>query len=1100
MAKSARTYVFESQERIPDVLRPFVEARMKAALGDRWLDEIRSRVKGLNWDKKNQPSWDQLYLLKTMNIFWNEAFRDTLGPKDRAYVNELITVRNDLAHDKKFSYDEAARAVETMALFLDAVGAGELSTDIAKSRDTIISMRSQERRRNEERKKTLRLDLPEFSIKGLLPWREVMTPHEDVRKGKFEAAQFAANLWDVHQGRGSPEYTRAEDFFARTFLTEGLATLLRESATRLLKGGGDPVRELKTNFGGGKTHSLLALYHMCSGADINTLPGLDQLFRDSDLDFSKPVHRAVIVGTGRGVNDEVKTKDGVTYRTSWGEMAWQLGGKAGYEMVRDCDESGVAPGADRLRGLFEAYSPCLILIDEWVVYLRNLYGVAGQPAGSFESNISFVQALTEAVKVSPQALLVASLPESRDEAGGAGGETALDILQKVFGRIESPWKPASQTESYEIVRRRLFEDLAGDMVHHRDNAVKQFMTMYKDNSDAFPSETRNADYKRKLEASYPIHPELFDHLYKSWGTLDQFQRTRGMLRMMAQIIHHLSRHQDTSIMIMPGSVPMDHPEVSEELTRYLSQGWSAIIDGDVDGPGSTPDDIESEAPNLLKALAVRRIARTLFLATAPLSTVNTSHGIATTTINLGVLQPGEKPNLFSDALRRLSIRAKFLHGENDFYWYDNAPSLTRMAADYARDISDTEANRRIDDLLKTYINRQTDRGAFEGIYVAPDSHSDVPDEATGIRLVVQSVKFPHNNGSSTATTEASFIIKHFGQRTRAHCNNFVFLAADKRQADLLRDAVRMYLAWQRIVDEKGEDNLNLPPGTAKKAERQMQSAERTMSQHLAEAFCWLIYPVQQKPGEDFSMTSRKLPASDKVLGAVMKKLEDDGVVYHALGPTQFNDRLDKYIWHDHPHLRLAELWDHHTRFLYLPRFAAKSSLCKTIVSGISATEPGPFAYADGYDEGSDQYQGLVIEAGGMVNVAVTETSLIVRPDVAETYRVTVQPPPNGGGDEAVASPRPGSPENTPEDEEPAAPAEVRPRQFKGRIALSATRSINDMGKVAEAIVEQLTSVPGAKVELWLDIEAESPDGFDKDKQRTLLENANTLGFDEKFMR
>ena len=164
----------------------------------------------------------------------------------------------------------------------------------------------------------------------------------------------------------------------------------------------------------------------------------------------------MLVGTSRGPQDVIKTDDGLTIRTTWGEMAWQLGGKEGYSLVKDCDEKGVAPGSELLEKLFKAYSPCLILIDEWVAYLRQVYRVEGLPSGTFDANLSFVQSLTEAVKACPQTLLVASLPASQIEVGGEGGQEALARLKQTFSRIESSWLPATQEESYEIVRRRLF--------------------------------------------------------------------------------------------------------------------------------------------------------------------------------------------------------------------------------------------------------------------------------------------------------------------------------------------------------------------------------------------------------------------------------------------------------------------------------------------------------------------------------------------------------------------------------------------------------------------------------------------------------------------
>ena len=279
-----------------------------------------------------------------------------------------------------------------------------------------------------------------------------------------------------------------------------------------------------------------------------------------------------MVGTSRGPGDTIATEDGFEIRTTWGDMAYQLGGIDGYEMVRSQDETGIAPGSDILGKLFARFSPCLILIDEWVNYLRQIYHVKGLPSGSFDANLSFVQALTEAVKDAPRTLLVATLPQSEIEVGGDGGQEALERLKQTFSRLHSSWLPASKEESYEIVRRRLFSDIPGDKMHHRDNIIKQFQKLYRENTGSFPHGVDGTDYKSKLEISYPIHPELFDQLYETWSSIDTFQRTRGILRLMAQVVHELWIGDDPSVLIMPGSLPLSSQRVEPEADEILAGG------------------------------------------------------------------------------------------------------------------------------------------------------------------------------------------------------------------------------------------------------------------------------------------------------------------------------------------------------------------------------------------------------------------------------------------------------------------------------------------------------------------------------------------------
>ena len=214
------------------------------------------------------------------------------------------------------------------------------------------------------------------------------------------------------------------------------------------------------------------------------------------------------------------------------------------------DEKATSPG-DALRELFNEYGPCLVLIDEWVAYARQLHDQSDLPAGGFETQFSFAQVLTESAKLANNCLLVISLPASDTagsphtqaddvEVGGQRGREALDRLRNVVGRIESSWRPASAEESFEIVRRRLFEPFT-DPVQFKDRDVvaRAFAELYRTQHQEFPPECRDGEYEQRIKAAYPIHPEIFDRLYTDWSTLVKFQRTRGVLRLMAAVIHSL---------------------------------------------------------------------------------------------------------------------------------------------------------------------------------------------------------------------------------------------------------------------------------------------------------------------------------------------------------------------------------------------------------------------------------------------------------------------------------------------------------------------------------------------------------------------------------
>ena len=577
-----------------------------------------------------------------MTHHWGAVFGKTLGKAERNYVGELLEVRNRWAHpkaDQPFSSSDTERALDTMARLATAISAPEQAKQLGAMRGAILRA-AWEAAQKQEQKRQVTLPLEGAAAPGLRPWRDVIEPHPDVAAGRFAQAEFAADLGQVARGEAGDEYGNPRRFFERTFLTAGLSDLLITGLRRLAgMPEGDPVVELQTNFGGGKTHSMLALYHLVSGTPANELPGVEPILARAGVAELPTVRRAVLVGTALSPGQPHRV-DGLEIRTLWGELAWQLGGAAGYGLLAEADANGVSPGSDVLRDLFAKHGPALILIDEWVTYIRQLWTNDSLPAGSFDANITFAQALTEAVKASDRTLLVASLPSSDIEKGGEGGQIATERLKHVIGRIQSPWRPASPDEGFEIVRRRLFSPIPADKLPARDATVQAFADMYAKHPGDFPSEAKEAAYQRRMTSCYPIHPELFDQLFGAWSTLEKFQQTRGVLRLMAGVIHALWESNDQSALIIPATIPIHEGRVQSELTRYLEEQWMPVITRDVDGEHSLPLELDRDNPATLGRLsATRRVARTIYMGSAPTANAAT-RGIDDRRIKLGSRVPG----------------------------------------------------------------------------------------------------------------------------------------------------------------------------------------------------------------------------------------------------------------------------------------------------------------------------------------------------------------------------------------------------------------------------------------------------------------------------
>lgn len=790
-------------------------------------------------------------------------------------------------------------------------------------------------------------------------------------------------------------------------------------------------------------------------------------------------------------------------RTLWGELAWQLGGKKAFAKVKGDDENATSPG-DTLRELFVEYGPCLILIDEWVAYARQLHDQGDLPAGTFETQFSFAQALTEAAKAAKNCLLVVSLPASDTqgsphaqaddvEVGGQRGREALDRLRNVVGRLEASWRPATAEEGFEIVRRRLFEPIADPALYKdRDVVASTFAEFYRSQKAEFPPECATGDYEKRIKAAYPIHPEVFDRLYTDWSTLVKFQRTRGVLRLMAAVIHRLWESGDRSPLIMPASIPIDDQRVQFELTRYLSDNWTPVLEKDVDGPNSLPLQLDREIPNLGKLAACRRVARTVYLGSAPTATA-ANRGIEDRRIKLGAVLPGESPSIFVDALRRLASAATYLYPDGTRYWYSTQPTVTKVADDRAeqlkREVDKVQAE--IGKRLRADLKKE---GDFARIHACPQSSQDVPDDLDA-RLVVLGPDYTYSKDpGSPAEGEAKRILETRGNAPRLFRNTLIFLAPDKTRLQDLDEAVRKFLAWESIVKESTQ--LNLAPQQQTQAQAQLASADSVVAGRLPETYKWLLVPGQPDPQASVVVQAIQLTGQDALAVRASKKLKNEELLISGFAGTRLRmelDRRDGILWRGGNHVAVRQLAEDFARYLYLPRLKEPAVVAQAVRDGVGLMtwEQETFAFADGFDETRGKYRGLRF-GQHLVLVQNVEGGLVVKSAAAQKQRTAELPPvqPQGeagsGGASGTTPAKPGS-----------APPKVppKPRRFHGTVSLAPERVGRDASKIAEEVISHLAGLVGAKVTVLLDIEVSAPDGVPDSKVRTVSENCKTLRFE-----
>lgn len=1144
MALSNRDRVERGLEFLAVGLAPFVDARMAATSppGRDWAEMLPTRdTAKLGRDGRYSVTEPQ-FLLQVITDAWR-AFRDVLSRVEQSFVLELRETQSRWAHGDAFSADDTYRALDTMERLLTAVDAASEAAEVRRLR-----LDSQRAAFEAETRRTVRSVAGVEGV-GLKPWHEVIRPHEDVARGNFNASEFAADLYFASIGEGSREYVNPVDFFRRTYLTEGLKDLLSRTARRI---GGDmnasPVVNLQTNFGGGKTHSMLALWHLLSGKEAWEYPQeLQELLAYTDVaKLGASASRVALVGNhiqaGKG-SIKPATMNGhhttVHVRTIWGELAWQLGNAKGgeadareaYAIVADADATRSNPGA-ALHRLIGSYAPCLILIDEWVAYARQLYGRDDLDGGSFDTQFTFAQTLTEVVKQVKGAMLVVSIPASSDspsaeerergssdiEVGGLNGREALARLQQVIRRTADQWRPATSTESFEIVRRRLFEET--DVSARSDIAAvaRTFTDFYAHHKGEFPSGTAEHRYEERIRAAYPIHPELFDRLYQDWSTLARFQRTRGVLRLVSAVVHELWQAGDSAPLIMPGGIPLDAERVRSELTQYLEDDFKPVIDTDIDGDGSTPAQIDRDRPTLGQRKVTRRIARSVFLGSA--ATLKAAHkGIERPSVWLGVAVPGDIPGNFGSALQLLSDRATYLYADADRYWYDTQASVAKMARDHSDRLRERpeEVWAEIARRLGEDETQARDRGDFARVQIGGQDIGDIPDDPSA-RLVIVHPRYRHARGDeqSEAMRFARRALENRGVNQRLNRNMIVFLAPDVRRMDELEDAIRDYLAWHWIAGtEQRLSELNLSDQQKNQARSRLKDANRTATSRIGEAYHWLLVPAQPRPDTPVIITTHRSDASrDRLAERASDKLRQSDLLRTVHGARMIRLDLDKHlagVWQQ-GYITVGKLWEYYCRHPYLPRLRDRRVLEVGIVSVAEELtwDVEAFALASGYDEqAGGRFSGLVIPDQDPIG-QITDQTLLVRPDwaIRQREREVGEGRAPGTGiatDEAAIStavidlpdriegetdngrvPLPGRGSGG---RQPATPKNTR---FFGVAQIRPDRYARELTKLSQEIIQLLAAPAGTQMEIRVEIAARNVDGYTDEQVRNITENASTL--------
>ena len=720
-----------------DAMRPFIVSGLRAmhssprdaiyaALKGRAASDFYTRTAAENSDVSE--ALDVNHFPHIVSRYWDMTFKDRTVNADavrrnfRKWLHSIVPIRNEAAHPNSYdmSVEQARESLQTISQTLKGINALSVNAQIEAlleylaEQDSVSDVATQavdgkpsltassptasgsERARRNPKSESA----PQSSQSGTSrkPWRDVIQPRPDVIRGTLQPSEFAADLQQVYDGSADGNlYGNPVLFFRNTYMTDGIRDLLTATLQRLAGTGGFPVIQAKTGFGGGKTHSLIALYHLITSAnelvdadddprDADAHDNIRSIMENADISINKGIDARISVLNGiylSPTDEDVTHENGDPLNTLWGVMAYQLGGQAGYDIIGAASREGTAPGGGQLIRLFEFVGPCVILMDEIINYARNISGDA-----RIESIYTFFQNVTEAARQRNNVVIVMSLPESEVEVGDERAAEVLQRLETILGRVEAVWRPVEDREGFEVVRRRLFRDETCDE-EARERTCDAFANMYavRNNRTKFPAEVVRSEYKDKIRECYPIHPEVFERLYEDWSTYHNFQRTRGVLRIMALCVNRLYHRNDDSLLIMPGDFPLNDSNLSAEFIRLLDPHWSPVL-SEVDSEGSKTGIIDTRR-EFREHQPARRLARTIFLGSVP---VRANPGLDDRHLYLGAVCPGNPIRTYDTALKTMDEKLYHLHRENGRHRFSADVKLALVANDRKGEFNDTDTD------------------------------------------------------------------------------------------------------------------------------------------------------------------------------------------------------------------------------------------------------------------------------------------------------------------------------------------------------------------------------------------------------------------------
>lgn len=849
----------------------------------------------------------------------------------------------------------------------------------------------------------------------LKPWYNVVTPRADLREGKpLDAAEFAVHLDKVRDGSAPKDYQDPKQFFDKTFLTRNMLDLASQVVKRLngVKTETSAVFNLATQFGGGKTHSLTLLYHLCKyGPKSHDWTGVQQILTASGQESVDKGEAAVFVGTefdslaGRGGEDGEPSR-----KTPWGELAWQLGGKEALEQVAEHDAKGMSPGGDVLNKVIPD-TPCIILMDELMNYISR-----NRKSGLADQFYNFLQNLTETVRGKDKCVLAVSIPASDMEMNAQDIED-YNRITKLLDRLGKAMVMSAETETSEIIRRRLFEwDLNevganGKVILDREatKTCGEYAQWCLDHKQQIPGWFSTDEAQKQFQDAYPFHPSVLSVFERKWRGIPKFQQTRGILRLLALWVSQAHKegyggaHRDALITI--GTAPLDDTTFRSACFEQLGErNLETAITTDIAGSANAHAvRLDKEATDEIRKTRLhRKVATSIFFESNGGQTAKKSDGDAafrnasTPEIRLSVGDPQIDIGNLETTLDGLAAACYYLTVYGSEYRFSLRENLNKRYADRRATIQPAAVKDRIKRTILEVFNKNS---AKITPVPFPESSIQIADRPA-LTVVVADYDQGIDDGNK-AQTEAFIekMIRESGTSARTFKSAQIWIVAESSR--MLREEATRLLAWEDIEAEAGQ--LNYEEGQVKQLKENIKRSKADLKEAI-----WRTYKFIYLLGKDnkLKQVDMGLVTSSQTSGgpvdAVLSRLQGEGEVDKQIGPS-FIARNWPPAFKEWSTKNVRDAFFASPQF---PRLLYPDSLKDTIARGVSQ---GVIGYVG--KRGDGVYEPFNFEVPlSALDVEISEDVYIITKETAKEFREHIIKAESEG---KTVTPSPADPEETP---------------------------------------------------------------------------------------